>query len=360
MNRRFFLRIRTQFDNMGDALINRELVSLLSEYGEVTQDLSAVPPHFMTWLKSPAFDAATRADGPAFWRALLWTAMKRKGSSTECWFILNPGGYLGEISLMTYAKRQLGVFVVQLLKLLNIRVAVLGVSYETLGPLNLRQLRSRAEAIDVHFVRDSQTATYCGRSDIRVDGIIPDLAFNLPILPSSATPEYLVISMRGENAERLVPFLVPLLDTSKRIKLCSQVLRDVPLQHELFKALQHRGFDVEFVPVPSTIEEAIKTYHGAESVISNRLHVLLLAISAGAKPIPLLEKDRNNKIRGIFADLGCQWLLSNGIESAPQQYDQDDDSLQEEALLKSIQEGFARKAKELRSAVKTLFGGSLK
>ena len=76
-----------------------------------------------------------------------------------------------------------------------------------------------------------------------------------------------------------------------------------------------------------SIESARDIYGQYDIVYSNRLHVLLLAMSAGAYAVPVLSAGQSQKIRGVFEDLG----LSARIVEAGRVLVQTDTSLSDTA-----------------------------
>lgn len=55
-----------------------------------------------------------------------------------------------------------------------------------------------------------------------------------------------------------------------------------------------------------SIDEALDFYANQTIVVSNRLHVLLLAWRAGAIPIAVVLPGKNEKVRRLFRDVGLQ------------------------------------------------------
>src|SRR5690606_7270723 len=66
---------------------------------------------------------------------------------------------------------------------------------------------------------------------------------------------------------------------------------------------------VEFRDGTLTLDEALKLYASAGVVISNRLHVLLVAILAGSIPVALTDLETHAKITDLFRDNGLDEYL---------------------------------------------------
>ena len=93
----FFLRVKTQFGNLGDALINRELIRLLASHGDLVINLGKAPPRFKAWIEDGIPSGATRTRAAGYWLRLVWALIRRPFVQTKCSVVLNPGGYVGEV-----------------------------------------------------------------------------------------------------------------------------------------------------------------------------------------------------------------------------------------------------------------------
>ena len=81
-----------------------------------------------------------------------------------------------------------------------------------------------------------------------------------------------------------------------------QVQSDEEASRELCDHLRTQGIQAELSENRLSIDEAASLYAGACCVISNRLHVLLLAAQSGTLPIPLADMKDNVKITSILKD----------------------------------------------------------
>lgn len=302
-----FLRIKTQFGNLGDALINRELIRLLAQNGEVVINLSAAPPLFKAWIDKGIPASVVRAGGPGYWLRLGRALISRPITGRACWVVLNPGGYAGEIGTIPMIGKLLGALRLRCLRGLGCKAMLVGVSYERLGPRLLRALRAQARALDFHAPRDRQTAAYCLANRLRFDTILPDLAFALPIPTERKEPRTRAIaSFRQQPGLDAVAALSGLLPKGYSLDFAWQVASDAPYQTQLCEEWADLGHRPTLYPLNESIEQAQETYQTCDVVYSNRLHVLLLAMSVGAYAVPVLAPGQSRKIRGIFSDLGLE------------------------------------------------------
>jgi hypothetical protein len=301
----FFLRVKTQFGNLGDALINRELFRLLGSHGSLVINLSAAPPRFQAWIDEGIPDAANRTGAVGYWLRLIWRLMRRPLGSGDLWVVLNPGGYVGEVGRIAMIGKLLGGLRLRILRSLGCKTMLIGVSYERLGPRLLRALRVQSRNLNIHAPRDSRTAAYCDANAIAYTEIFPDLAFALPHRSSPAAQGTRALaSFRQQPGLDPIDILRDLLPTGYELHFASQVGSDFSYQTRLFEDWTGMDNRSSLLRFDDSIESARRAYASYEIVYSNRLHALLLAMSSGAMAVPVLAPGQSQKIRGVFEDLG--------------------------------------------------------
>lgn len=322
MKNRFFVKVNTQFDNLGDALINRELIRLCSQNGDVVVCTSKVPRHFIGWLSLNAISNVREVRSSfGFLLEIFWACICSLLGCFRLVYVLNPGGYIGEIGFKSYVARFFKAFVLCFLKVFRAKSLLVGASYESLGRWNLKSIRLLAKVISIHAVRDDLTRNYCHENKIRVTAVLPDLAFNLPepdgsmvLAKKEEGSRHCVCSFRDANDNgfeaSVARFLVEGLSCGRLgpITLSYQVGRDVNVMERYSKILRDSGGGGDFFvkPLMNSVEENVGFYANSDYVFSNRLHVLLLALRAGATPVALIKNGGNRKIRGLFSDLGLE------------------------------------------------------
>jgi len=306
------ISVKTQFENVGDALIVRELLRLIAARARLVVDVSRCPGPFAGQLDLSGEDITViRRLG---WLKIYGMTMAGRLAGARVFHFLVPGGRGGEIPPSALRRQKLLAAIDRFIRLLGVRICQLGVSYGELGPRYAAALRSRARAMHSLAVRDTLSGLQAKRVNIPVAGIVPDLAFNIFALGDRAPvqPGRVAFSFRtdrgSEDAGRTEIFVTRLLDSHPEwstILLVSQVRRDDAFQRQLADAIPKReGRSVIFVPC-FTITEALAAYEGCEAVFSNRLHSLLMAASRGVAPVAVLSGAGDDKIRGIFDDLGA-------------------------------------------------------
>lgn len=332
----FFVRIKTQFDNLGDALINRELLRLCSSVGTVVVRCDGAPDDFIKWLdlKSIPNIYVVRGGGEyglLFVRDLICGAIRRR---SMC-LVLNPGGYIGEISKKSLFFRRFRAAYLRFLSALGVRSVLLGASYESLGRNNLASIRGIADSLTFHIVRDLGTRDYCLEKKIRVSKVLPDLAFNLPdpgVERLRSSRRVCLLSFRDPKDVDVLECIVQQVAKAyangafSAVRLSFQVRRDEKIMVDLQSRLKSLCIPIDggLGMQEEGVGAAIDDYADAAYVFSNRLHVLLLAWRGGVVPMPFLKTGDNRKIEGIFADVGLADLCvreasgSDGLSSVIQ------------------------------------------
>lgn len=317
-----FVRFATQFENAGDCLINRELVRLLAERGGVWLDLGGCPQGFGDQiLAALPPDSRRRWSRWPFYLAMLRARLRGR----RCYWFLMPGGISG--------RRKDGALMGGLRDLplpiaaaMGVRICQVGASFGGLSRGHLATWRWRRRWLHRICPRDSTSAAYLQAHGIRHDGCIPDLAFNL-FTPSGATTA--AVPERGEQAIGCLSFRTDLYPQQASDVAAAamallrrpgaatmawrpivQVARDRPAMQTLQRELQAQGLPVDPpVDLHADLEACLGFYRGLSLAISNRLHVLLMAASQGARILALTSGPGGAKLEGILRDLGLEGAI---------------------------------------------------
>lgn len=304
-----FLSMKTQFENAGDALINRELVRICSRFSDVVLDTSRCPPAFVASMRpedyAPSVDSARTA-------SLFFKLALERFRGRPVYYFLIPGGYVGEKRGLQLVSLIANTAVLAGMRLLGVRVCHVGVSYERLGPRHARILALRSRLMHRLLVRDAGSLAYAESIGIQVDGQIPDLAFGAASYRGDTSgSKDVALSFRVDqaesqrsNAESLVRLLDEMLPGATAFKFIAQVERDVAFMKELATRDYPSGRPSSFLATYSDADDALDAYAGCRHVISNRLHALLFGMVTGCEPIPYIDETVNSKVVGIFEGLG--------------------------------------------------------
>jgi polysaccharide pyruvyl transferase WcaK-like protein len=303
-----FFSINTQFENVGDALINREMIQLAKLNSDVFLDLSRCPADFISTLGLTKDDAVSVVDGGFL--ALCVGMMKKRLAGEECYYFLSPGGYFGEVKGLELLSKYVTTFILFLISMIGVKVCHVGVSYERLGSNFSFITKLRSKFLHRHIVRDEITAKYLTEEKIKFDFVGADLAFNLFENDTAGNGKEVFVSFRCDQnprqfelAKQLITKLNKQLPPDIKMVFYSQVERDSAYMQQLYAYCNQDNKvrrNCEYISVLGDIEKSLDTLKRARYVISNRLHVLLMASSEGALLLPCILDGYNKKIEGIM------------------------------------------------------------
>ncbi|CAK0754526.1 putative Polysaccharide pyruvyl transferase family protein [Gammaproteobacteria bacterium] len=305
----FFFKINIQFENLGDLLINRELIKLAGAHGRVIVDVSKCPSYFIDDIRDQKLPhALLLISSVAFFRELLLERLRKR----RCYYFLCPGGVSGQMQWREFARKLALLPVFFLLSVIGLRICQLGVSYERINPLYAAYLKLRASAIAFHFVRDNHSLSQLQMLDIPHDGVLPDLAFALfgGVSPSDLIRNVCLSFRTDQNAmqldrvKRFICELLKALPLETNIYLLAQVRWDAPGMKDLqaWLAKDHGRKSVLQVNCES-VEQNMAFLRQCDIVFANRLHMLLLGASQCGRMVACID-EHNTKIRGLFETLG--------------------------------------------------------
>lgn len=307
------LNVSTQFENIGDVWLYRELLQLISARSELFLNLSRCPPEFIANLDLQTTAPSARiCSGAVSFSARI---LRERVRGRRVFYFLSPGGYHGEIDLKAWSMAWLRTAILRILTLLGVRVCLTGVSYERIGSRNARMLAIRSRLLAIHLVRDTESLHYAATLGMKVHGLMPDLSFGAIVPAQEETTlsqrKTIALSFRtdqyGAQLNDIITFLRALVTrVSKKYswKIVVQVQRDAVNAESIADCIRELGKPVMVELVHSDFLGARAAYSDAAVVIGNRLHSLLLGASVGSRPIPVIDAEYNQKILRSFSDLG--------------------------------------------------------
>lgn len=278
-----FLPLIGQYDNIGDIVLRRELLRWVSGDGVVVHTyLGKAPAGYVDGLALPPDTVTYTSVGPWI-RAALSSA--RKGSASG--YFYKPG----EIQLtLPGMKEHLGLLpAVRMLSQQGLPVMRVGAgAHKAAGKVATAAMRlSIADSHHCHW-RDPWTQGLLGGH------VMPDLGFGQHLSGldegehGSGPRESLVISLRGDRPMPDQDWRLAVRRAAKElgltIRIVTQVYRDNARGAELAAAL-----DASFEPWNGTAhldhERRLRqVYRGAMVTLSDRLHVLIVALTEGSVP----------------------------------------------------------------------------
>lgn len=340
-----FVKVDTQHDNAGDCLINRELIRLLAERGDVFLDTGRCPVEFARQLRSiPRLDRrGPRPLRGSFYAHMLAAALEGR----DCYWFLMPGAVTGDRRARFRLRSWVRDLPLRLAHAAGVKICQVGASFGDMTPAHLDVWRRRRRFLRVVSPRDSRSAAYLGSHGIATDPCIPDLAFNVfeddscrrsVGMPhghggSGDSPRIGCFSFRTDQAPRqrecveaAMHAICRSLGAKVRWKPVVQVGRDTRGMAALRAALATAHGDVDpLVDLHGDLEACLGFYRGVSFVVSNRLHVLLMAASQGARVLAISgtgpgDRSSGAKLEGVLEDLGLEGAIygrGDGLSVGP-------------------------------------------
>ena len=307
-----FLSIKTQFDNAGDALINRELSRLVARRAKTYVDFSRAPAAFEKSMGIDELPNATSLRKRGF-ALLVLMILRERLHRRECFLFLNPGG-LGGGKLSWKARLSALAYnmILSFLAALGVKVCQVGISYERMGRIERAIAKWRRRIMFSFCVRDRLSQQYVNSIGMPSDEIVPDLSFNLyrEDAAPSRTRSRIAMSFRFDGkaeASRIREAVQQIAQASgeeREYLFIVQVARDLDGMTELQAACQAAGMQTRLVVCHDDIDSLATIYSECQAIYSNRLHALLLAAHSGAAPYAVISRGSQPKIEGMFTDLG--------------------------------------------------------
>jgi polysaccharide pyruvyl transferase WcaK-like protein len=320
MRTRILFLPASQIDNAGDQLINQAAIAALRPHGEIIVDDLRTPPWFLQAIGAGPHERFSAISRDRFYPGLVKMLLKRRltGEPLRYCLVLPPG-HLFRQGLAAARVATLWHLKLLLLRVLGCTVVRAGFSIGPFDRVNLWAEKFGAFCHSFYGVRDRVSHALARSHGFRHLHCVPDLAWTFhPAPTATALPPHgaVVLSFRanatGErhSSDYLLPIrqrlraLLHATELRQRPLLVSyQVQADREAAAELLADLQD-GFTVEWRAERLSIAEASALYAGAHCVISNRLHVLLLAARNNTLPVALARGADNVKITSILVDNG--------------------------------------------------------
>lgn len=326
-----FVKVTTQYENVGDCLINRELIRLLAERSDVYLDTKNCPGEFANQLHSVL--EHSQHNHKILHGSFYASMLRARLTQRDCFWFLMPGGITGNGKTGSSFKTWATDLPLRINHALGVKICQVGASFGNMSQQHVNLWRQRRKFFYVFSPRDSLSAEYLTTHGIPCDPCIPDLAFNifqdsssnhLDLAVASTTNEQQIgcFSFRTDQAPEQEAYvrsemqnLCERFGPHIRWKPIAQVRRDLPGMLSLCNHLLQSKFNVESVSdIHHDIEKCLAFYRTVNFVVSNRLHVLLMAASQGARILALTgtkpgDQSSSAKLRGLLLDLGLEQAI---------------------------------------------------
>ncbi|MCU1637207.1 MAG: hypothetical protein JWQ68_2446 [Cryobacterium sp.] len=300
MPRQIFVPARGQYDNIGDIVLRRQLLTWLRDNGQLHVYVGKSPEGYDAGLQLRPGDIRYRSFVPWYLAAIGGAV---RGSAS---YVFKPG----EIQLTVRGMKE-HLAMLPVLALVRARrgaVVRVGVGARNFSRLPRMLMGPSVALSSVSFWRDTATADYLGCGEI-----MPDLAFGETVSPSGSTPEpdrprdVLIVSMRSDRPYPSAAWREAVRQSAERrglqIWAVTQVLRDDDRSARLAEDLGGRSLRWDGTAHDRQEARLRSLYRRAALAVSDRLHILVVAATEGAVPVALTV-DSSDKIARHFAAAG--------------------------------------------------------
>ncbi|NGO00122.1 polysaccharide pyruvyl transferase family protein [Grimontia sp. S25] len=291
----------TQFENFGDLVINKLLIENLRSHSKIKVNSAEIPVEFFQSLKVDESEEVNKSNFCFLVDMIVESLILRK----KVFFFTKPGDWSKQDSIKGYMSGLMQLVIYAILYACNVKICKFGGSFSGFGKKTEKIERLKGRYFYKHFLRDSNSISYAGRIGISNVERSTDLAFLLensePI--SDNLKRKVALSFRRDNNDELIEGIGKVIEHfgSDNVELVYQVERDLEFMNSI-KSKFEINSEVK------KVDNICKGYNDYKIVFSNRLHVLIFAMSRGCIPIALITES-NVKISSLFRDIG----ISNNI-----------------------------------------------
>ncbi|MEL7691459.1 polysaccharide pyruvyl transferase family protein [Citromicrobium bathyomarinum] len=306
------MSLKTQYENLGDLVINAVLAAELNRRGRFLGISNGAPADYVDDFQAlaeqlsgaPITCGELRQMAPRILQAAAGSGMT---------LVLSPGH--NTLDQPTRTRQILSTATHYGLG--RLRILQVGASFEGAFPETTRLYSQLRKAGHPLSVRDIISRNGFAERGINLP-IVPDLAFGLQCSTHNEGDIGLIAvrEHKSQPYEQLRKTVAAIAVAMHAVQLepvmFFQVSLDAPLHARLAYDLGIRELNTgNHRP---SFDEAMQVYARAGAIVSNRLHGLLVAAAAGALPLPLLHPEER-KIRGALAEGELSGLI---IEAEPE------------------------------------------
>jgi hypothetical protein len=295
MHRDIFVPARGQYDNIGDILLRRQLLDWLRASGPLHVYVGEAPDGYADGLGLTDDDVQYRSFR-RWYAAALGRAARGRAS-----YVFKPGEI--QLTLVGMKEHIVMLPVLALVRARKGRVARVGVGSRNFAPLPRALMGPSIALSNLSLWRDAATAGY-----LKQGSIMPDLAFASVSDVTDDPRDVLVVSMRSDldypSDAWLAGVCTVAADNGLKIWCVTQVLRDDDKCGRLALDLDARVLRWNGTGHDEQEKRLRALYRRAAMAVSDRLHVLVGALTEGAVPAALLVDARSDKIARHFAAAG--------------------------------------------------------
>lgn len=303
--------IATQYDNLGDLIINKCLIDELTKYVELYIDTQNVSKEFISAIeknkkvKSLKNKYSFSFKDPSFLKFIF------NHGSEFSYIFKSPGPafYRTKTSFKSKVRNTIFKLIYNKLNSSGGKTFVIG-SEITIESENLNNtFIASTKYVEKFLVRSKKNVSFLQSLNVKNSEYIPDMCFLLKDKHEQITKQkdkvgisfrnLLNEEMNNKIVETTNNFVEYYLEKDLEIVFFYQVDRDYEFTKELFIKHSNKG-NVSFLEQSLDLDN-ISLYSSFKAVLSNRLHVLLLGYINNSLTFPLIDNNiSTNKIQGVY------------------------------------------------------------
>lgn len=319
--------VATQYDNVGDLLINRCLIQEVSKHCTVYLDTKNVPRSFVKHLlvNSEIQELSTVTDISLKGKGAILLPVYRRFNFD---YLFKSPGPFGDIKTFNaYLKNLFFWWIFKAMNYRSCKSYLIGSDLVLNSEYDRKFHRLLSSQVEMSFVRSDRNIELLNAQGIKNVAYIPDMCFLMSqYVTKSVNKKKVGVSFRDlENPllnEKLLilvkTFISYHLSEGFEVVIFHQVERDSEFNSFLYESCKDLG--VISLRQDNLGFDEIAFYNDMYSVVSNRLHVLLLAQMFGTIPIAMLDDHaKTSKIHNIYDSIG----LSELVFTDPKEFEPD-------------------------------------
>jgi hypothetical protein len=313
MENKIVFIVATQYDNVGDLLINKCLIDSLSKHSNVYLDTKNVPNSFKKLLLAGTQNVNELSSiTPYSFKGIGFIHLLFSSIRITHLF-KSPGPFGSNGNKKVFFKNMMIGFIFYLFKLKLVKSYLVG---------NDVLFKSRLDKFALYFFSKNTTKILCRshsnvvslqKAGIKNVDYIPDMCFaHSANAVDSMNDDLICISFRDLKDE---------IYHQKIVDAIQNILSYNDMSITFFYQVDHDYTYNKGDPKVSFKEECLhwddlSFYNQFSYTLSNRLHVLLLGVVHGVVPIGLLNEDvKTQKIIDIFSGVELKSLLFNSLDN---------------------------------------------
>lgn len=309
--KRILYIVATQYDNMGDLLINKCLVDELAKYGKVYLDTKNVPQAFKAvLLEHPNTNELSEISNISLKGKGIFSSIFSRKFKFDYVF-KSPGPFGGSVTLNEKVRAFLFYIIFFTMKLKGANSVLIGNDFILSSNFDNWIAKLYSNVIKGIYVRSKENVSILQRIGLSNVDYSPDMCFMMNVEIRDVQKNKVGLSFRdmGDEPNKKIKESVKIFveyfsNKQVNIDFFYQVERDREFNQQLFYEFK--------TPFTHFREDVLKWdersyYHDKILLLSNRLHVLLLGQVFECIPMALeFNQLKTLKIRNIFNSIGME------------------------------------------------------